>query len=333
MKLLSVILVVILIPLGFVQGQMPDSHGTPIWGNDLTQETILPRSVFWAIDGQTLYFSVLITDQADKQYHVDTETLENRNGIPQTIRLSPDQERHFHAQVSLGYIAPDQDAFIYIGTSQSYSPAEGGYTPFLYSIGNIKEQTFFPTRIPVFEGATFRWSDESSAFVMQYGTPYGGQEGFYYIKSTGSACPQHFCTFAEVHWMVLNTGDTIYDLSPNGERILYKDYQGVFRLWDVKRDAGFGEITSPGDALPVENVVGAAFLPDMRNIILVVNSQGIVRYDLDTKESVVVDTSISSMWAKWVMFSPDNQHAAVLAGDSDSFGWKQLFVLSVSQDI
>jgi len=165
---------------------------------------------------------------------------------------------------------------------------------------------------------------------MEYGTPYGGQEGVFYIKGTGTDCQWHFCTLAETFLTSLDLGQTIYDLAPDGERILYPDFSGVFRLWDVTKDAGFGEVKNTGTALSVENVIGAAFLPDTPDAILIVNMDGIMRYDLGTQKLELVNPLITSEWAKWALFSPDNKWVAVFAGDDGGVGFRQLFVLPVS---
>lgn len=330
MKRFSLILIAILIPLGFTYGQSPDDKLTPVWGYDPTQEFVMPSTLFWSPDSSVLYFDVLDTDQHLKRYDVATGTLEDTSGAPQTIELSPEQQNHFHAQNSVGYIAPDQDTFAYISTYQTYSTAEGGYTPYLYAVGSLKDQTFEPTRVPVIGGGHIRWSDDSSAFVLEYGTPYGGQVGVFYVKGTGAECQWHFCTLAETLLTSLDLGETIYDLSPSGERILYPDFSGVFRLWDVTKDAGFGEVKNQRTTLPIENITGGAFLPDTPDVILIVNTDGIMQYDLDTQDLTLINPHITSKWAKWVLFSPDNRYVAVFTGNDGGVGFRQLFVLPVS---
>jgi WD40 repeat protein len=332
MKLLSVVLLVVFIPLGLAHGQTPDRKWVPIWGDNPAQEAVLPNTLSWSLDSSALYFSVLSSNRQMKRYDVATNVLEDTSILPQTIELSSEQQKHFHTKNPVAYIAPNQDTFIYTSTFQAYALGEGGYAPYLYGIGSLKDQTFLPTRVNVFEAADIRWSDDSTALVIEQSTPYAGQEAITYVKSIGSTCSWNFCTFAEAYLTSLDTGETIYDLSPDGERILYTDFNGTFRLWDVMQDAGFGEVKNQGTALPVENAIGATFLPDRFDAILVVNLEGIERYDLGTKNLELINPHITSKWAKWVIFSPDNRWVAVLVGDDGGIGFRRLFVLPVNPD-
>jgi hypothetical protein len=55
----------------------------------------------------------------------------------------------------------------------------------------------------------------STAFVIEYSTPFGGQESIAYVKSTNSSCSWSFCAFSEAFLAALDTGQTIYDISPD----------------------------------------------------------------------------------------------------------------------
>jgi hypothetical protein len=328
MKLLSVILVVILIPLGFVQGQTAESPFTPIWKSGELEEVIIPYTLSWSNDSAILYFAVnnILFNTERKQYEVATASIDDVSAPPRTIQLSEDQQRSFHAWNSTGYIAPDQDTFIYVSTYQIGSRVSESN---LYAFGTLSDSVFLPSRVSAFDPLNdrFRWSDDSSTLVIETSAPYGGIEVPYYIKSQKSG--NCWCAFVETRLpMDLNTGDAIYDLSPNGERLLYPAYRNTIGYWDVNIDTTFGQAKDTGIFLPLENVIGAAFLPDTQDEILAVNEVGIIRYDVKQRQSVVIDPKINSKWANWAMFSPDNQWVAVLAGGEPAR--KELFVLPVT---
>jgi len=327
MKLLSVILIAVFLPLGFAHGQTTESPFTPIWKSGEQEEFIIPYTLSWSNDSTILYFAVNnLFDTEKKQYELATASINDVSTPPRTIQLSADQQKYFHAWTSTGHIAPDQDTFIYASTYRlGYRGSENN----LYAFGALSFSSFLPSRVSVFDpfNDRFRWSDDSSTLVIETSAPEGGVEVPIYIKSQKSG--NCWCAFVETRLPIdLGTGEAIYDLSPDGERLLYPTYRNTIGYWDVNRDTTFGQAKNAGIYLPLEHTIGAAFLPDAQDEILVVNEVGIIRYDLKQRQSVVINPKINSKWANWVMFSPDNQWVAVLAGGG--LGRKQLFVLPIT---
>ena len=298
----------------------------PIWGDDRNTGGIMPYSLYWSFDSQNFYFNASqFGESLSFEYDILSGEFSEMNFYRPTLQLSEDQQAHYRAQDSRAYLAPNHDTFVYVSTYKVFRLGEGyGGELNLLAVGNLSDPTFILTQLPA--STDIRWSDDSTGFVVQYS--HSSYAGIGYAIDTGG-CSWNFCRSSETGIATLEYGQSIFDISPNGERVLFEHYaRNTLTLWDVRQHANFFGRTSEGIQIPVENVTGAAFVRDSPEKILVVASDGIIEYDIHTQESEVINSAISSAWAGWAMFSPDNQWVAVLADGRVAF--HKLYVLPVN---
>jgi hypothetical protein len=251
---------------------------------------------------------------------------------PTLIGLTPEQQEQFWAIESYAFASPVASTIVY--RSRFEVNAGNNWPLRLGSIGNLETGAFLPMRTIIPEGSHIRWSDDGWAFVIEQGSgtgPYGFNL-FHFRSKEG--CFQPFCGFDEM-WVGGVPGEyPLYDISPDGNRILFSQYVEQVgwrpRLWDVNHDVEYNSIIRPhheGRILQSQNTIGAAFIRGDDEHILIVNTQGIVRYDLVTGETEIINPDINATWASWATFSPDNQWVAVLAGTG--LARERLYVLPV----
>jgi hypothetical protein len=283
---------------------------------------IVPSSVFWSSDSQTLFFDDVsgLPPTEHFQYQVMSGQL-TRVALPSLMRwLVPEEQEHFRAWNKPVYLSPDGSSFVY--ESRFDTLAAGGYAR-LFAVGNVYSDTFLPLRQTALGDFRVRWSDDGTAFVIE--SDSGGLTSIVHVRSRDN-CFDLFCQFDERVVGELDAGNAIFDLSWNGREVLFRGYWGLV-LWDSTQDreAEYGE--PDGLFIDFGNIIGAAFIPDDPDRILLVNEAGLLRYTLSTAEFEIINPDINSNSASWVVFSPDNRMAAVLVGAN--VGREQLYVVRV----
>lgn len=293
-------------------------------------EAVLPFTLYWSPDSRYLYFEDVKCCDETTLYSYDVESgyLTSIQTMPFIRRLNFDEQAHFQMRDDYAYVAPDDARIVYIAdfTISSYFYGRGSdFVQYLYAVGNLEDGHFLPTRITVQPSFQIRWSDDSSAFVIETRAPYGGVRPIFYVVYDYSLIRQ----FTETYVAQLGTFESIFDISPDGRRILFPNYHGLM-LWDPM---SHGEPLDSGvpDAQIIDagNVIGAAFVPEDENLLLFVNEQGVIEYNLATHEYTVLDSNINSNWASWAMFSPNNETIALLIGNRG--GREQVFIAAIHE--
>jgi WD40 repeat protein len=300
--------------------------------------SISPSSIFWW--GNRLYFTDTNTYSdlhVTYQYDLKTQRLEPIASTPWLVDLAPQQREHYRAVSTKAYISPDKQMMVYVSQADKFSPAEGGLRSHLFAIGQHLDDPkargwYFPIRA----GADFTrnyiyWNDNSNAFLLMYDSPYGGGTSLRYIK-LNRVHPD-----GEIRETTLEGFDTfqsIYDISPDGNRILFPSFDGYeLRLWDARIPLQDGDTDASCATKTIADAktIGAAFIPDDENHILMVDGQGISRYDLNTHIRQSINPKINSAWAGWASFSPDNQYVALLGENlKGSVLFTDVYVLPVN---
>lgn len=174
------------------------------------------------------------------------------------------------------------------------------------------------------------WARSSAAAIVE--TPYllGAGARIYYAnlvnQSFGEYAPEIY-----IDDIYPELGTHLYALSEDGTRVIYGKYQPeaasreMLRVWQVipaPSDAIWSAQVLPSVAVSPESdaedaFAGANFIPGDEEHILVLHSSGITRISLVTDEREVLNTAINAQEYSLGVFSPDNQHIAVVtqAGD------------------
>jgi len=79
-----------------------------------------------------------------------------------------------------------------------------------------------------------------------------------------------------------------------------------------------------------DNVIGASLVSRDDQKVLMVNSTGLIEYDVISNQSVIKRTDINAAWASRAVFSPNSEYAAV-AKDSAELTYTTLFVESTNK--
>jgi hypothetical protein len=327
------LLCVLWIGAGHVSPSLPE----PIYEarepfNDLG---VIPDNLFWLPDSRHLLFaSVVFSYEGSEElthfvYDVQSGLRVPVERSPFTVRLTSAQQEHFRAAGEEGYFDPGSSNFVYLSTFDTYLHFEGlGYWK-LYAAGSLTNKAFIPLPIAnTFMLSGVMWSEDGSTLVIGADHYHGGLKSLIHVRQE-KYCNGTFCDVEISPMIPVDGSETLFDLSADGTRALIPQ-GGVnpnLLLWDVQYE--FDPSSRDYSSLIVwrGETIGAAFIPDDNDHILIVTEQGIVRYSLSTGESEVINAEINSTWASWAVFSPDNRWAAVLAGEG--IARERLYVLPV----
>jgi hypothetical protein len=327
-----IFLTVFLIMSGFIQAQggptpMPD---TLVY----TLGSIPAYSLYWWDD--QLFFTDLTSDEKEVfRYTPATNELTQVDSYPLTVALTGDQQAHYRAFSDWASVSPSGDVFLYVSQFDTYTPAEGGGWPRLYAVGQFPLSTesrggvYFPLRIPIFFAPdTLFWSENSSSFVLLQASPYGGIANLYYVELEWQQ--GYLFDIEEIYIGQTYIGRYVYDISADGERVLFSNSSDQVVLWDSRVPVSEDAIDAMSSALPIggEHITSAAFIHGDDQHVLILNNEGIARYNLDTSETTIVTNEVTSAWAKAALFSPDNHYLAVLTGDG-GIAFPELHVLAL----
>jgi hypothetical protein len=329
-------LLLVLLLTGFKAQATADAQpvGEPIF----TGRGIQINSLHWW--NNQLYFTAL--DGGDPanawvtyQYDLQTKQVSSKPVFPWLVDLTPEQQKHYHAAYPNAFISPDRQTIVYISQFDSYN---GRIHNPLFAIGEYQEH--FDRRAwysPLHTGALasgdfLRWSDNSEAFVVEYESPYGAGSSFSHIKLLDSNHPLGETHETWVGWIGGFPSTSIFDISPDGNLVLYLSYGDKLLLWDARIPILNDDVDTQRAAKAIADAktIGAAFIPDDENHILLVDEQGISRYNINTHTREIINANINSSWAYWASFSPDNRYVALLAECSTCSYEEDVYVLPVN---
>jgi hypothetical protein len=298
-------------------------------------------NAFWISD---TVFEVFVQNPMSSEIHVyeydvKTEQLAEPTIKPQAynvasfllspfyIALSPQQVTTFEARDLNAYLSPDKQKIIYTTASRpcdemgncfdqlAIAELQSGKHYLLGTGGNYAHDS----------GYELRWSQDSSAFTTSIYPNYGDGKDIYLVTGLRNDPPQ-----LNSLWLttVYNAQRPFLDMSSDGMSLLLSadmlGYTNSLVLWHsgtkathnrlqkfLKDNPGFA--MSDGELLFEKEIVGAAFYSRNKNEVLIVNRDGVLRYNVLTQRGEIVNPNINSKWAKEVIFSPNQDYAAVFS--------------------
>jgi dipeptidyl aminopeptidase/acylaminoacyl peptidase len=160
------------------------------------------------------------------------------------------------------------------------------------------------------------WSIDSQSFVFATTALNASEPSFFYhvdnyvdqdaridiTQLDGFGCGEDICNPIG-----------IYDLSDDGHMVLMqvaKNSTYPLAIWDT---TGSHQVIDAGIRIDTSyRLTAAAFAPDNENDILVVDGRGLVRYSLETGETVVLRSDITSQRFRYARFSPNGESLALV---------------------
>ena len=334
-------LILFLLPVSLSYAQTSDSTGagaifTYTSGEDASFINFPEAS--WLPDSQSFTFGIFSSDDYRRprifQYFLATNEMQTMDTSPLQSALSLQQQETFGA-VNWPSVAPDGNMIIYPINDQVCG--EGGCSNVL-ALGNLKTGQHTTIHKPVDTRNYIHWSADSSAFLIMDFGQYGGVGGIWYGK-----VPPDMADSIPIEPILLanyGTGDIGFvDISPDGERVLVRDpgdggARGL-RLWDSRAAASPQQFVAFADGkliLGSDVVVGASFVPDDEQHLMVVAKEGIIRYDLETDTFEVINPLINAQTSSWTYFSPDVQYALVYIRSLDDVSGQQIKLIQLKGD-
>ncbi|MBC7871358.1 MAG: hypothetical protein H7Y09_11015 [Chitinophagaceae bacterium] len=240
---------------------------------------------------------------------------ELRANAPLSLNLAVD----YQAQISFSFLSPNQQYVVYA----AQRPENWGLSGWPLAITNLQTgPTVFATTTSVHNLAHFdssyrvNWSANSSAFTVKTTSPYAA-DYVYYV--TGFAENMQEASFTRLQELsvadhTLFVSDTFASLSSNGRRIVLTGNLGgdvqprkwLF-IWDADNSIQ-GQLIEVADQY---DFIAAAFTSDSSSI-LYIGENGLIKYELETGKSTILNSEINSTWAERVWFSPDMRYVALL---------------------
>lgn len=202
----------------------------------------------------------------------------------------------------------------------------------VYPIPNV----FIPS--PTIGTDQFRvlWSADSTAFIAIYASAHSDEFGILHVRG-----------FADnpVKIEMLPIGATLidgrafrylnaHDISADGSHVLLSGIE-VFPNTDLPPSPLkliLWNPSSPEDGeifdMFTGQITGASFEAD-ENSLLIVNEQGLVRFDRTTNEIAILNSGIDSEWVSQALFSPDGEFVALIHEDVNT-GNKTIYIAHIA---
>jgi hypothetical protein len=303
------------------QSAQPTLHDRLIY----TGEDVRPNYLYWwknNLDFVDIHFDTTTI----YRYIPETAELSTVEDYPGKKPFTPDEKEHYRAFSDKAFFSPDGNIFFYTSRFDTFSNAEGGWRSHLYAVGLLRGE-YYPLRIEeIYRPPFIRWSENNRGFVVEQPTAYGGLVNIWHVKFA-----PYFIDVDETYIGSLDTDGYLYSISADGNRLLFPDAHGPLLLWDVRTPADENEMDGMERAQQIAagEVAGAAFIPGDDRHILILNEQGIVRYDLTTQTSELLTDQVDSTWAKAGLFSPDNHYLAFLGGEG-GITYPEVHVISLA---
>jgi hypothetical protein len=313
-----IILLLLIVTSTFAQDEF--SPGEPL----LEGVEIPLHNLVWSADSSTLWiegqawFNGVATIHS-YAYDVAAEKLTELDDSPFTDTLSAEEQAFFQTKDAI-FTSPYHPDIIFPSTL--YIPCGRECNGQLIMAGKdtraIQDKVgtgwYRPLDFTNQSGFNVFWSRDGEAAVIAMYLNYAGQLIYYHVLLDG-----------DYEDIIINLGEVVesqlFALSEDGTQILYRNYnvedeQAELRLGEVQTIQFQHTEATAQNTQPLvfgENVIGANFIDGSPDIVYV-NELGIQR-----KQPALfglmdfLNPDINSTWAQWVVFSPDNQYAAVQA--------------------
>lgn len=262
--------------------------------------------IHWSPDSQSLFID-------DKRYDVTTDDLTQLDTSASVITLTADEQKFYRAFQDTAYISPDGIYMVYLTEFQ-----DEPYWRFL-GLADRKHAIYVPLGISVFDSFRVQWSVDSKAFVVEQDTPEGSSALLSFVSRFSGDQTQLFRFNQTLFFGWGGSGQSwepVFAISSNDSKIMFhyqNDNGNQAALWDANK-------VKPSDSNPSENnitidedgITGAGFIPGDEENVLVIGQRGLMKYNVVTGKSVVLDTEINSEWVYWAYFSPDARYVVVV---------------------
>ncbi len=204
------------------------------------------------------------------------------------------------------------------------------------------EQTYSIPQVSIPDSTTgtdqFRvlWSADSTAFTVIFESAYGDDFGTLYVRGFADnpvAVVMVPIGAALIDGRAFRSLD-IHDISADGSLVLLNGTE-IFPNTDLPSSLPKLILWNPsspenGQIFDVftGDIKGASFELDENNL-LIVNEQGLVRFDRTTGEIAVLNSGIGAGWVSQALFSMDGEYAALIRDDMNA-GNKSIYIIRIA---
>ena len=297
------------------------------WSTNSTNFTFL---------GSTAQRGVQIAEPNWYSYNVVTAILNSTSTWPLQPELTSAEIANFNP------FLVGNTTFMFVSPNERYVVYTRQDTQALALGDRLLEQSYPMPNISIPSPTTgtdqFRvlWSADSTAFTVIFASAYSDEFGTLYVRgftdnpATIEMLPIGATLIDGRAFRYLK----VYDISADGSLVLLSGTE-VFPNTDLPPSRPKLILWNPFspedgeifDAFTGE-IKGASFESDENNL-LIVNEQGLVRFDRTTGEITVVNSDIGAGWVSQVLFSPDGEHAALIHEDLNA-GNKTIYIICIA---
>lgn len=286
-------------------------------GTDVGSVPDNPNRAFWSSDGKNIFMEVRGTDGPGWiRYDVADSTVTMLDGDPRIVTLSAEEMAHYRAAEPTAWISPNSRYIMYRTTYDVFVYGEGEYFIPLFALGGYAtgDQSF--VLLPPRFRKPILWSSDDK--VVYIAADSYAETPIYYV-STETPYQTVFVDYlGSANDCLLRK--VLLDLTSDGRRLLYlKDDSSsidcILTLWHAT------EVTFPTGRFVIperhefdlEMPVGAVFIADNPDSILVADAGGISQLSMTTGEKMAIraDYDIEPVYS--VIFSPDGKYALMFA--------------------
>ncbi|MEO8613256.1 MAG: hypothetical protein ABI690_35525 [Chloroflexota bacterium] len=332
MKYIWIVLTVILlaVSVGHAQDEQVAPEGAIFTFTNATYPNqIVFSEAEWQADSRSFRF--YMQERGLFQYLVASNELRITDPIGGCVfSLSDIQMEAYSAIGCPTSISPNKKFIVYPTTSQTC----GEGCSQVLAVGDLESGQFVPIRKGEDAGYFVRWSEDSSAFLLFDYPATGSTGGIWYESVPESLFP--LGAFLPVLVANFGLGDIGYvDLSPDGRQVLIRGNgttKNGFTLWNEQLPASDQQFRGWADGqhyLENELIAGASFIPNDPQHLLVIVSEGLVRFDLETGEMEVINPAINTQWVDWAYFSPDLDYVLVYDRFPGAEGGQQISLFPI----
>lgn len=320
----------------------------PFYITDVRPDTVSP---FWSNDSRFFVFAGLPwvgAVQADYaawfQYEVATEEVISTNRWPLQPELTSEQLDAFEVgslqnesygnQPSRIFLSPNGRYIVY-GTHLPNDWPPSNYQTTL-GIADLQSGDHIVIEIPIpaFGSVScvsgyfcILWADDSSAFMLSASIPIGVTQQYYFAGFTSNLADIKATEISE-YAFVLREDATVelattedggaetytlgfWDIFDNDHILLNLSQKLV--LWNPS-DVSKSKVLDIGDT----EVFNASFYPNTSSKVLYVTEEGLVEYDVEEEQSIVLDSNIKS---RYTFFSPNGRFLVNTVYDDKENVW------------
>lgn len=295
-------------------------------------EQILWNQTQWSPDSTTLFFTGIDNGLHYLQFQIGDSDAAELEQPPLTINLTPQQQVQFRAASPQAFVSFDQDYIIY--ESQYQIQGSEGWKENVLALGNLSTGEYAFIEKGGASSYSIIWNETSSAVLIVDVGHYGGLGGVWYIANFRKSVSDLSTTLL-INYVAGSHG--YVDISADGQYVLtpehWDDMETGLRLWDATVEIPPQQFAAASSPILLADQVthGATFVPDREDELLIVIQEGIIRFNVKTLDTELVNADINASWVDWAYFSPDNQYVAILSQPERKHrGWScQMYVLPV----